>query len=343
MPDPSFPQIAKTTKRWRRALLGALVPLVLLLSLGEAYLRFFPPDYLYPFLGEQSPLAGHLSPDADFGVSFASWGDLVKDNPVSLGPDSLLLPDRQPTPAAKIALVLGNSFGYHLAWKMRELHPERVTLTLERREKLTVRMAQIKALLEHGVRPDQIFLVVIPSDFGSLGEHELCHHTAGPLGGYVFVPNLPPGPAGQLLRQSRLAFSGWVRLGLHRDHPLFSLRQLYTAVPANLQNDQRHLFAALARLERDHRVPITVVMVPGRREMIRPVGFALEDTVVRIMREQGVRYLDPRPAFLAHANREELYVPDGHLSDLGNRLLVEQIDRQFAAPDVLAAGRGETP
>src|SRR5262245_50755754 len=119
MAEPQVAQVDQQPKRWRRRLLGGAAAVILLLTLGEAYLRIFPPDYMQPFLGEASPLTGHLVPDPDFGVGFPSYEELAKDNPGTLGPGTLLPPEQSPTTTSKVWLVLGNSFGYELAARMR--------------------------------------------------------------------------------------------------------------------------------------------------------------------------------------------------------------------------------
>lgn len=341
--------ITKSTGRLRFCL-GVVLASALLLGVGETYLRLFPPEYLHPYLGNESPLAGPLVADVDFGVGFASWEDLQKDNPITLGPRSPLQPHSPLTThhspraseTSRVWLVLGSSFGYELAHRMRREVTEWHTLNLDRRERLTVRMAQIKTLLESGCRPAHIFLVVIPPDFTYLCEHKLEHHRANVKGGLVFEPRLPAGPWSALVTQSRLAFSGWARLGLQRDQPFFKTGQLGQRISDDLRDDLKHLFAALGRTQRQHAVPLTVIMIPARRELLLDKHFALEEALVSILRSEGIHYLDPRPAFLAQARPVELYVPDGHLSELGNMIVLGELlkeVRRYPPSVIAAAGR----
>jgi hypothetical protein len=319
-----------------------LLPVVLLLGLAEVYLRYFPPDYLHTFLGENAPLTGHLVADPDFGVGFASWEELAKDNPNTLGPRSELLPHQQYT-HDKVWLVLGNSFGYELAARMRRVFPQHTILNLDQREKLTVRLAQIKTLLENDCRPERIFLVVIPHDFQQLAAHDLCHHTANSKGGYVIEPHLPPSPGGDIITISRLAFSAWARLGFHCDRPSLKMRQLLRHVPEDVQRDERHMFTALGQIVARHQVPVTVILIPGRTEIVRRPDGTFEDTLVSIMKDAGVSYLDPRKAFLAQANRQDLYVPDGHLSELGNLIVLEELKKHLRSQNPVADAGGMLP
>jgi hypothetical protein len=335
--------MADSWRQWPLRALGAMTAIALLLGLAEIYLRVFPPDYLHPFLGDDSPRAAHLCPDADFGVGFASWDALVAGNPGTLGPHSPLCPHSSAA-AANTWLVLGTSFGFELAKRMPGEFPGHTILTLDRSEPLTVRLAQIKTLLESGCRPAHIFVVTTPIDFNTLGEFELCHHRANSRGGYVFEPHFAPEPFGAVLRHSRLAFSGWTRLRLHRDHPGFRMKQLTDRIPETMQRDQRQLFAGLARCEREHPVPITVLVLPGMNEIVQRGGFALQDTLIGILKTERLTYVDPRPALLAHAPARELFVPDGHFSDLGNHIVLETLRQQLARADRIAEARqGNAP
>lgn len=310
----------------RRAL-GGLLAFLLLLALGEAYLWFYPPSDLHPFLGDRSPLQGNLISDPDFGVGFAGWEALARDNPNTFKPGAALQPDAPE--AGHVWLVLGSSFGFELATCMRQEMPAQRTLTLDRRERLNVRMAQVKALLEGGARPGHIVLVVIRPDFTHLGEFGLAHQRANQQGGYVMTPRLPTGWLGSLTAGSRLLFTGWSRLGLHKDEPSFRHRQLSRKVPDSLHADLDRMFAALGELSRRHGVPITLIPIPEKRVVLRREGCALEDALVRLTCKHRVGCYDPRALFLNHPRPEELYVPDGHLSDAGNRAVLDGLRRHL--------------
>src|SRR5688500_2447417 len=161
-------------RRPKRRWLGGLVVFLLLIGLAEAYLRFFPPEDLHPYLGDSSPRRGPWVASSEFGVAYRSWQDFQNDNSHILCPrQPLLFPESSDAPTAW--LLLGNSFGFDFCRFVQNTRPGQPALTLDRREELTVRMAQIRTLLENGARPKRILLVVTPIDFRSLGEHGLDH------------------------------------------------------------------------------------------------------------------------------------------------------------------------
>jgi hypothetical protein len=297
---------------------GVLASALAVFSFTELYLRFFPPQDVHPFLGDQSPLAGHYVPDPDFVVGFRSWNDLCGENPKSLGNGR---DEKLRKRAEQTWLVFGNSFAFEYAtWHRKQGRAVHVQ-PLDHREALTVRLAQIKAILEHGIRPQRIVLVLTPVDFKELGEEPLCCHQVNAHGGRVFLPWLPAGPAGWLVENSRLALTAWVRTGRHRGNPAFSRRALSRRVPESMRQDLDRLFANLGRLCSAHEVPITVVLIPMRSEVTARRGFALEDALVSTLQQSGIGVVDPRSFFLDHPNVAELYIPDGHLSEKGNQLL----------------------
>lgn len=340
--EPIMAQAGSLRLRGLRFALGLVITLGSLLLLGEFYLRWFPPPDLHPFLGNDSPLTGNLAPHPDFGVGFASWDMLRKDNPHTLKPGSPLLPTARSVaegPAEKpVWLFLGSSFAFELVSRFPKVFTEEKATTLDRREKMNVRMAQIQTLLDAGSRPDHIFLVLIRPDFIHLGEFQLEHQTANDQGGYVIEPRLPPGVFGALTAQSRLAFTGWSRLGLHKDQPNFRHRDLSRRVPASMQSDLDKMFAGLGQSSKRHGVPVTVIPIPERRIVLRKEGFALEDALVALTRAHDLDCFDPRPLFLRHARPEQLYVADGHLSHQGNLAVLRELKKHLNGPLAGAVG-----
>src|SRR5262245_43105532 len=77
---------------------------------AEGFLRWAPPEDLHPFLGDASPLRGHLTPGGDFAVCYRSVDDLAADNPLMMGPDA---PIWQTSGKSK-ELFIGSSFGFNL-------------------------------------------------------------------------------------------------------------------------------------------------------------------------------------------------------------------------------------
>src|SRR5262249_38780912 len=147
---------------------------------------------------------------------------------------------------------------------------------------------------------------------------------------------------GRLLRHSRLAFTGWARLDRHLGRRGFRTRHLNRPLDPSLERDLEHVFAALGRCQRRHRdVPITAVVIPMRREVVTRRGFALEDALLRVLPQAGLDALHPRDAFVNHSHLEALYVPDGHLSDAGNRLLAWELAVHLHGPGLVTRWQGD--
>ncbi len=313
-----------TTARVRFAL-GFLAALSFAGVAAEVFLRCSPPEDLFPYLGDASPLTGHLVPGDDFGVRFASLADLIADNPRTLGLDSPLLAGNAST---KSRLFIGNSFGFNLCGRLLATRTDITGLVLDRREKLHVRMAQMAVLAEAGVRIERAYLVITPVDFKFLGEHGLARHTANAGGAAVFTPRLPSAPFADVVDNSRLALTAWVRTGWHQGDSQFRTRHLSRRVVPHLKADIDRLFANLARITRNHDFPITVVLVPMKTEVVPGADFAIEDVLVEAARQRGLDLVDPRPEFLSHPRKNDLYIADGHLTAEGDDIVLAALERR---------------
>jgi hypothetical protein len=288
-----------------RFALGALAALTLAGASAEVFLRLSPPEDLFPYLGDRSPLTGQLVPGDDFGVRFATLADLIADNPQTLGAHSPLL---QGSALAKpIRLFLGSSFGFNLGHRLHATRADIGAVVLDRREPLHVRMAQLAALADANMPVDRAYLVLTPIDFKSLGEH------GQPFA--AFVDN------------SRLAFTAWARMGWHLESPQFRMRHLTRNVSPQLKSDIDHMFASLARIAREREFPITVVPLPMRPEVVAGRPLAIDDAVIEAARLCGLDIVDLWPEFLAHPRKHDLYIADGHYSELGDDLVLAALER----------------
>lgn len=306
---------------------GGLLSLGLFLGAAELYLRYFPPSDFHDFLGADSPNAGKLSLGGAFRISFATWDDLKQDNPRTLSAGSLLDPANDSL--KRPWLLVGSSFAFALAAESQKLFPDHPTVTLDRRESLVVRLAQIKTLLESGSRPERIFLVTIDVDFCSLAEHRLGNYAVSDLGGLVFAPRVPSGPPGALVANSRLALGVWVRMGFHRDVSLRRSRNLHRDVPDSLCQDLEEILAALGRLSAEYPDRLTILHIPAKKSIVRNEPSAFENALVALCGKHGVDLVDPRVLFLSQPDRDALYIPDGHLSDLGNEIVLRELRRRY--------------
>src|SRR5262249_43820135 len=152
---------------------GMLLTAAVLLAGGEAFLRFFPPRDFQPYLGDESGLEGPFRRDQRWGVGYRSWEAfqaLYAERLAQLGP----LPDDaggRPTWA-----MFGTSFVRAPGMPgdtARAALPHKRIFHLARNEPLPVRFAQADLLLEQGLRPERLFIVLLPHDVWGLADHSL--------------------------------------------------------------------------------------------------------------------------------------------------------------------------
>lgn len=293
-------------------------------GVAETYLRFFPPGDIHQYLGEHSPLKGVLVQDKDFGVGFASFETLRVNNPHALG-SLVSFSDNQ---YDRTWACFGNSFVHgrgNLVDSICAYIPDRPVFKLDRAESLLVRFAQIKTLLENGFHPEKILIVLMPVDIGELGKQSLASVFVTSKGALTYKPWIPPSLIGGIIRQSRFAFTAWVRSNWHHTNSYYRASHLYDQVSDRLQNDFRSIFSSLGSLSQKHNVPVTLIFIPRSRQTRGKSGFAFQDVMVSIAQEAGLDTMDPREAFLSSQRDADLYIPDGHLSSLGNKVLIDAL------------------
>jgi hypothetical protein len=308
-----------------RFLLGSLLAVGLFGGLAEAFLRLFPPLDLQPYMGEASPLTGGYAPDEDFGVTYRSWDVFCRENAERLEP---YLPleghaDSRPTWA-----FFGNSFVQApgmLADHARATVADRRIFNLGRNELLFIRFAQIKLLLEHGLKPERLFVELMPVDLLSLGRQPLSTLQVTGRGALTYRPSLPGAPADAVVEESRLFLTAWIRSGRHHGNPRFNPQTLYQGIPEPLLGDVARLFANLARIARAHGVPVTVLLIPAYHQVLRRESFGFQDSLTALLAPMGYDVFDPRAAFCAYPDKPSLHLPDKHLTAEGNRLLLAEL------------------
>jgi hypothetical protein len=310
---------------WPRAMLGGALAAGLLLGVTEVYLRQFPPGEHHAYLGEASPLTGIFLPDKDFGVTYRSWEAFYADNAERLRP---FFPPRENPDSRRVWAFFGNSFVQApgmLADRARELVGNRRVFNLGRNEHLFVRLAQIKLLLQKGFVPERIFVLLMPVDMLALGVQPLRTIYVTSQGALTYIPRLPGGVAGWLAEHSRLAKAAWFRAGYHRGNSGFRKRTLSERVQEPLLGDIRHLFSGLARVTREHGVPVTVILIPSYEQIMGRAGFGFQDTLGPLLRQQGYDVFDPRDAFGPKPERAALFLPDKHFTALGNQMVLSRL------------------
>jgi hypothetical protein len=319
-----MPRVVGCWRAWLLRGLGGLIAAGTLLGGGEAFLRFFPPRDFRSYLGEQSGLSGPFRPSRRFGVQYRSWDEfrsLHAEPLAAFGPLSAD-PAGRPTWA-----MFGNSFVQApgmLADTARAALPHKRIFHLGRNELLYVRLAQAALLLDNGLRPERLFVVLMPLDM-CLVEHALDQVDTTRDGGLVYRPRLPGGPAGAALRHSRLALLGWVRTGRHQALPGFSPSRLAREPPACVAADLHHLFAELGGAARRHGVPVTLVLIPNHEQICRGVPLGFQKTLTALGRATGLDICDVADAFRNQTDKAGLFIPDRHFSPRGNRVLLDAI------------------
>jgi hypothetical protein len=328
-----------------RFVLGCTLAAVLLAGLAEVFLCWFPPKDLQPYLGEASPLAGIYRPDPNFSITYRSWEAFCNDNAERLrlfGPFAGS-PDGRP-----IWAFFGNSFVQApgmLADHVRVLVPDRRVFNLGRNEPLYLQLAQIQLLVESGLEPERIFVVLMPVDVIELGQKPLATHRVTAQGALTYQPRQPAGPVGWLIGHSRLALTAWVRGGWQRGNPDFRSTTVYEGVGEPLLGDLCWLFGNLARFVRARHIPVTVILIPAYHQIRYGASCGFQNDVGAMLRQQGYDVLDLRDSFRRQPDLDELFLPDKHFTPLGNWvLLAALLDHVHGQESLTRAGKeGDKP
>ena len=299
-------------------LLGVSLPLVA----GEIYARARPPANLQQYLGDRSPMSGIYRPDPALRVAYvspAAFRQQYDDRLRQLGS----LSSSQPTWA-----WFGNSFVQAdgmLGDTAQAGLPHRRMFFLQRNEPLAVRVAQIRMLLEQGLRPQRIFFVLLPIDIEDIGKWPISSIFVNRSGAITYRVSKPPALLDALIEESDLALLAWVRSGGRYPNPSYRRDQVLTDLPPVTRADLAGMCAILGELSRRFDVPVTIVLLPNRAQVFGTMGYHLQDAVAGIARQAGLEVFDARSAFDGVANRRDLFLPDWHFNPEGNRLLLHAI------------------
>lgn len=311
---------------------GLTVAVSVIFATGELYLRITPPGDLAEYLGTDSPKTGPFRSDPRYGAQYRSLTALSDDNPGKLAPYQHLFDNPQPP---KVWAFFGSSFAQApgmLADTTRRYVPTRTTFNLGKNEIFPLRLAQAEFLLDQGLPVERIFVVVIPLDGFFFALHSLDQIRVSSAGGISYAPRFPT-VGGSLVRHSRLALQGWTQTGLHVNQPFYSVRQLNKRYDGRMLADFTAAFGHFADAAARHRVPVTVVLLPNHEQTTRGAGFAFQDAVTPVLRDQGYDVCDVRQEFLAYPDKPSLFIPDKHFSDTGNRLLLATVLEHLRASD----------
>ena len=307
--------------------LGVVCATVLPALLAEGLLRALPPADLDPYLGDSSSRSDVFQAHPQFAITYRSWETFCEEYQDALAPHLPLTdhPDSRPVWA-----FFGNSFIQApgmLGDVVTAAVPEKRILYLRRNELLPVRLAQIELLLDAGLRPERIFIELMPIDTLPLHRHPLDSYRVTSKGALTFQPRLPTGCGRWAIEHSRLALTAWVRSGLHEDVP----GDLCRGIDATLRSNLDRMFGHLAQRARAYGVPVTILLIPAHEQSLGRSTFGFNDAVREVLAKHGYDFIDPREAFVRHPDPQQLYIPDKHLSDAGNELLLAELLQQLPA------------
>src|SRR5205085_6723473 len=122
------------------------------------------------------------------------------------------------------------------------------------------------------------FFELMPGDLLFLGPHPLSTLHVTARGAVTRRPGPLPPALDWLVRHSRLALAALVRSDRHRANPHFAHKDILRRVDPVLLADLEHLFTNLARVTREHGVPVTVLLIPTYHQVTREgVGTGFQD------------------------------------------------------------------
>ncbi len=312
----------------RQVALGFAMAMLALLAIGEVGLRIVPPRAVQPYLPDDER-PGPFRSDPVYGVQYKSWDAFREDYAEPLKLQEKLF---QPNPP-KTWAMFGSSFVHApemLADTTRKHIPNRHVFNLGRNETVYVRSAQIDLLLGHGLKPERIVFALMPLDVAVLAKQSFAMVKAAPGGAMAFEPRLPP-VGGMIVRNSRLALSGWVRADLQNHIPNYNPSAMTRRMDLRLVAEVDYLFARIAEVAARHHIPLTVLLIPNHEQITKGAEFVFQDELTRIATEKGLNVLDVRDAFRRYPDKPALFIPDKHFSELGNRILLSEFVRHLHA------------
>ncbi len=313
--------------------IGFIIGLLMPLLFGEAYIRFRPPIDLQNYLGDDSPLTGIYKPDAELGVDYRSIDEYRPD-------EAPRFSDINPLNTSNSTwLFFGNSFAGNLSYAAADQLPSyRIMFFREPKDRLHMRVAQARMLLEHGMKPQRMIFTLIPGEIAVYTQLPLSSVYVNKNGAITYRVRMPRAPWDKPLIYSRLALMAWVQSGLYRAIPGFQLTKITETFPESVTSDFRRLFGKLGDLSRKYDVPITVIILPDRRQILfDKSNFTMQKAITELGKEAGLDVFDPTPMMLSQPDKRALYVPDAHYTKLGYNLVIQNLRDHLNQVD---AGRG---
>ncbi|MBY0533031.1 MAG: hypothetical protein K2P86_13765 [Xanthobacteraceae bacterium] len=291
---------------------GVLAGLIVPLVLGETFARLRPPANTHEFLGDASPWRGDFTADPKQIVrynadSIYSTHDLV---PLSTIPKTA---DR-PT-----WLYSGVSFGWGI-WNQTDQMklPRRVLYMHQINDRLHMRIAHARRILEYGIKLDRIVFVLIPLEIARYTETPLASIYVNNKGAITQRVRPAPPPFDWVLDHSRLALLGYIRARLHTWLPYFRLSTITENFPPIVENDFRFMLGQMAELQKQFGVKITVAVLPDRRQVLNDnSNYAMQNAFRAIGKETGIDIYDPVQLLRSRPDRRAQFLPDWHYTPEG--------------------------
>ena len=326
--NESVPQPA-----WQRCgtfVFGLALGLVVTLAFGEFFVRLRMPEDLLPYLGAASPLTGIYKPDPALRTDYRSFAEFRAMNPELFDQFGSL--DATP----RTWVVLGPSFARALGVAMQAQMPDHRIYPYIRdmsgagKDRFHQWVAQARLLLAQGLRPERIFVVLIPQEVSRYSELPLDWVGVSAGGAMTLGYRRPAGPIGALLDVSRMGLLAWTRSTLRK--PPYAKRTKYITenVPDEVASDFRRMFGVLGETSRQYRVPVTLVLLPDHSQILHPSNFALQRTLVPLAQAAGLDVFDFAPSVLAQPDKSVLYQPDSHYTEQGDALLLSELRAHLA-------------
>lgn len=329
------PAVAKRSRLAFAA--GLLAGLLLLLLLGEAAMRLRPPGNIHEFLGDASPLSKTIyRPDPDLYVNYRS-ADLFRPA------ESPMLADVPKNSAKPTWVFFGVSFGVAISRTAERLIPSRRVLFFrEVGDRLHMRIAQARMILDYGIKAERMVFVLIPLEIARYTQTPLESVYVNKNGAITYRIRKPPAPFSWLVDHSRLALVAWVRSRQHNWLPFFRLSRITEEVPPLVEQDFRHMFGELEKLQREYGVAVTVVVLPDRRQVLYDdSAYVLQKKFAALGKEAGIDIYDPVELMRAQPKRWALFVPDWHYTEAGYELVTNGLADHIARLTKDTRARGD--
>lgn len=303
---------------------GVVAGLVLPLALGEAFMRLRPPENVRQFLDGDPTLKGAYQNEPVLRMKYRS-PDLYQP---AEAPKLAQISKSSPNPTW---MFFGVSFAKGISETASRVMPShRVLFFREINDRMNMRVQQARMILDYGIKADRLVFVLIPLEIARYTETPLSYFNVNEKGSVVYSFRMPPQPFGWIFENSRLALVGWVRARRHNALPNFRLSTITENVPETVRNDFRIMFGDLGKLSREKGVPVTIVILPDRRQVLNDgSNYILQKTMTALAKEAGLDIYDPVELLRAQPDRRALFVPDWHYTEQGYELVVKGLNEHL--------------